>query len=156
MLKQLIKTTILITALFLFAPSAASAFSFGDNGGTYTNDGECDDPRFGGRGMASSLDYANIGHDAVDCEYLYYQDDIYFEQDLELFEDEDAQSDDFYDVEWEESDFGNNNSNYAFNGECDDPRFSGWGMADVLVDGDSGKDSFDCYNLFLDGDIDWN
>lgn len=43
------------------------AISFGDDSGDYANDNECDDIRFEGSGMASSLGTESIGMDASDC-----------------------------------------------------------------------------------------
>ena len=50
--------------------SSTSSFSsgeFGDNSSHWANDGECDDPRFAGSGVASDLQDYNIGRDADDC-----------------------------------------------------------------------------------------
>lgn len=44
---------------------------FGDNSSLWSNDGECDDPRFDGDGMAISLTDENQGRDATDCQQLY-------------------------------------------------------------------------------------
>ncbi|UXN74574.1 hypothetical protein N8D56_05435 [Devosia sp. A8/3-2] len=41
-------------------------------------------------------------------------------------------------------DFGDDSSEWANDGECDDPRFSGEGSADELVDDDILKDATDC------------
>lgn len=45
---------------------------FGDDAGTWANDGECDDPRFEGPGMTTTtlLD-SDIKHDATDCRTAY-------------------------------------------------------------------------------------
>lgn len=50
-------------------------------------------------------------------------------------------------------DFGNNSSQWANDGECDDPRFEGNGMATVLVEADRGRDAADCEALFEAGRI---
>ena len=44
---------------------------FGDDGGEYANDGECDDPRFTGDGMAMFPTAGHILHDASDCSVLF-------------------------------------------------------------------------------------
>ena len=43
------------------------AIDFGDDSGEYANDNECDDIRFEGSGMASSVGTESIGKDASDC-----------------------------------------------------------------------------------------
>ena len=52
-----------------FAPLNAYAqnVSFGDNSSDWANDGECDDPRFAGSGVADILLDEDRGHDANDC-----------------------------------------------------------------------------------------
>ena len=143
------------TSLMLMPHASAQSFSFGDNDSEYAHDGECDDPRFAGPGMANSPSYADIAHDAADCSDLYYDDLVYFYQDLELFEDETSNNDDdFYDVE-ESDEFGNNTSGYAHDGECDDPRFYGSGMASVLSDNDIANDAADCRQQYIQGNIYW-
>jgi hypothetical protein len=45
---------------------------FGDDGGSYAKDGECDDMRFTGPGMtATTLIEDDIMHDATDCRAAY-------------------------------------------------------------------------------------
>ena len=57
-------------------PSVASV-DFGDDNGDWSNDGECDDPRFRGPGMTSTplLD-DDIKHDATDCRTAYERGDL--------------------------------------------------------------------------------
>ncbi len=62
---------ILVTPLTLF-----SQFSFGDDTSAYALDGECDDPRFQGQGMAPILSDDNTGRDATDCRLLFNQSAI--------------------------------------------------------------------------------
>jgi hypothetical protein len=50
-------------------------------------------------------------------------------------------------------DFGDDASRWALDGECDDPRFEGQGMAEYLVDGDIRHDATDCRTLFNRGRI---
>jgi hypothetical protein len=50
-------------------------------------------------------------------------------------------------------DFGDNSSDWANDGECDDPRFEGEGAADTLLDEDNGHDANDCRTLFNEGKI---
>ena len=49
--------------------------------------------------------------------------------------------------------FGNNSSEWAYDGECDDPRFAGPGMADTLLEEDTGSDASDCRDLYRSGSI---
>ena len=49
--------------------------------------------------------------------------------------------------------FGDDSSQWAQDGECDDPRFQGNGMAATPVDGDRLRDATDCRDLFNLGRI---
>ena len=49
--------------------------------------------------------------------------------------------------------FGENTSDYANNEECDDPRFIGPSMAEILLDDDEMRDSADCQAMFEAGTI---
>ena len=53
----------------------------------------------------------------------------------------------------QEPNFGDDSSSWAENGECDDPRFQGSGMADYLIDGDRLNDATDCQALFSLGEV---
>ncbi len=50
-------------------------------------------------------------------------------------------------------DFGDDTSDWARDGECDDPRFRGLGMAAATSPADRGRDATDCRALFESGDI---
>jgi len=52
--------------------------------------------------------------------------------------------------------FGDDSSEWARDGECDDPRFTGAGMARVLLDQDLGRDATDCRTLLEVGRIELN
>ena len=56
------------------APADASRIQWGDDNGSFSNDGECDDKRFDGAGMTSTplLD-SDIKHDASDCRTAFEQ-----------------------------------------------------------------------------------
>lgn len=60
--------------LFVFVAlsccGAAIAQDFGDDTGEFANDGECDDSRFEGEGVAEYLTDEHVGHDATDCQSL--------------------------------------------------------------------------------------
>jgi hypothetical protein len=49
--------------------------------------------------------------------------------------------------------FGDDESKWALDGECDDPRFAGEGMAGTLVDADRFHDATDCRSLYEGGAI---
>lgn len=55
----------------------AASIEWGDNTSRWANDGECDDPRFAGPGMADTLLDADRFHDAEDCRQLYRAGQIY-------------------------------------------------------------------------------
>ncbi len=50
-------------------------------------------------------------------------------------------------------DFGDDSSEWARDGECDDPRFEGEGSAETLVDADAFHDATDCRTLLAPGRI---
>ncbi|HEY5622480.1 MAG TPA: hypothetical protein VIV14_01885 [Gammaproteobacteria bacterium] len=106
---------------------------YGDDSSTWAFDGECDDPRFEGDGMASVLLDDDAYADATDCARLVGQGRIHLRTDA--------------------FDFGDDSSTWAHDGECDDPRFEGEGMASYLIDSDRFHDATDCRNLFDQGRI---
>ena len=60
--------------LLVAAPAVGHAqVDFGDDTSRWANDGECDDPRFEGPGMADKLMEEDRGHDATDCRTLFEQ-----------------------------------------------------------------------------------
>ncbi len=129
---------LILTFLILPAPVSASDIDFGDNSSQWANDGECDDPRFTGQGMADVLLDEDLGRDANDCRTLYSKGRISLVPGA---------------AKNMSVDFGDNSSQWANDGECDDPRFTGQGMADVLLDEDLGRDANDCRALFMSGQI---
>jgi hypothetical protein len=50
-------------------------------------------------------------------------------------------------------DFGDNSSVFANNGQCDDPRFEGTGMASLLLDMDIRGDATDCMSGYRSGQL---
>jgi len=121
------------------------AIDFGDDSSTWSGDGECDDPRFTGTGMASFTDESDLLHDATDCRTLYAAGSIQL-----LAE---AGSTAVISVDTSGVDFGDNSSVWSEDGECDDPRFDGNGMAASLNDSDLFHDASDCESLFGTGSI---
>ena len=55
--------------------------------------------------------------------------------------------------EEESLEFGDDSSEWANDGECDDPRFQGDGMSGTLMDQDQARDATDCRKLFETGRI---
>ena len=126
----------LAAALFL-PPAAATEIDFGDNASYFSHDGECDDRRFRGAGMASQFDWEDATHDASDCRDLYEAGEI------TLWNAEDSLAA----TECDSIDFGSNASKFSHDGVCDDPRFEGLGTAEVLLTGDLEADAADCSRL---------
>ena len=86
---------------------ASGEIEFGDDIGLFAHDGECDDPRFFGAGMAEQFidadEFVSIAemHDATDCRDNLSADRIQFRDDP----------------------YGDDESTFAGNGSCDDPYF---------------------------------
>ena len=119
---------------------AAGEVDFGDDSSPWANDGECDDPRFVGTGMASELVDADLRRDATDCRTLFEAGSIRLVDDGTV-----SAADDI--------DFGDDTSQWANDGECDDPRFAGAGMAGAPVEANRMRDASDCRALFAAGEI---
>jgi hypothetical protein len=120
--------------LTVFALPGYAQVEFGDNRSEWANDGECDDPRFVGDGMASVLLDEDLYADANDCRNLFDAGRIRLRTSTGV-------------------EFGDDRSQWSNDGECDDPRFVGDGMADVLLDDDLYADATDCRSLFETGRI---
>ena len=118
--------------------SAQGRVDFGDDSGDWTLDGECDDPRFEGQGMASVLLDEDRFRDATDCRKLFDEGSIRLSGTA-------GRSGGI--------DFGDDSSTWARDDECDDPRFVGDGMATTLLDEDAFADATDCANLVSQGRI---
>jgi hypothetical protein len=130
-------------------PAAAAAPDFGDDNGSFANDGECDDMRFSGPGMTSTrlLDQ-DIKHDASDCRTAFNQNRLTFKGDnvtaatLVSSTPGDASR-----IQW-----GDDNGSFSNDGECDDKRFDGAGMTSTpLLDSDIKHDATDCRVAFQQG-----
>jgi len=131
----------LAAAAMLFAvaiPSRADVH-FGNDSSEWAFDGECDDPRFIGSGMADILLEEDLLADATDCQQL-------FEAGLIRLRVGDSSVPGAVD-------FGVDTSEWVFDGECDDPRFVGDGMAEVLLEEDLLADATDCRLLYESGRI---
>lgn len=126
------------------APEAAPvAIDFGDDSSEWANDGECDDRRFVGQGMAASFSWANLGRDATDCRMLYDSGSV------RLWNMAEAQAA----TQCTAIDFGDDSGDYANDTECDDIRFEGLGMASGLSETNIRRDATDCRQLCAFGVI---
>ncbi|GHA24689.1 hypothetical protein GCM10007989_20440 [Devosia pacifica] len=122
-----------------------TGIDFGDDSGDWPNDGECDDPRFTGAGMALFPTDQGIGTDASDCRTLFEAGKVRLTGSEQLPETPAQRPADI--------DFGDDDGNWANDGECDDPRFEGQGMAVELVEADRMHDATDCRTLYEAGSI---
>lgn len=135
-----------------YAYTEPEDIDFGDNSSMWADDGECDDPRFAGEGMASFTVEDDRLRDANDCENLYLEGGLTFLEGEII--DPNAAVTAF--IANSEIDFGNNNSVWSDDGECDDPRFSGPGVAAFTDPSDAGQDANDCARLFMEGGLSFN
>lgn len=200
----------LISAPAAFAQDN-DAIDYGDDTSTWANDGECDDPRFEGEGMASGLERVNLLKDATDCRTLLEEGKISFsntqydpnaqvvngtdlgDNSYEFANDDQCDDARFIgagmavspsrdaimrdrddcsygfqlgeltlaselpdpvETTYDDIDFGHDKGGYPGDGECDDPRFSGTGMATIsLENGNIGGDRKDCLAAYKAGDI---
>ena len=119
---------------FLLSSEPAAAVDFGDDASQWSNDGECDDPRFQGPGMtATALLDSDILHDGTDCRQAYDAGRITLRSKV---------------------DFGDDSGSWANDGECDDPRFTGPGMTTTtLLDEDILHDATDCQQAYEAGGL---
>ncbi|WP_375450773.1 hypothetical protein [uncultured Devosia sp.] len=120
-------------------PVATAEIVYGDDTGEYNNDGECDDPRFEGAGVASEPSQDNRMHDATDCRAAVDAGTATFK----VGETNDPAP----------FDFGTDNGRYANDGECDDLRFTGEGMDKKLLPEDISNDATDCRTLVESGSL---
>lgn len=138
------KTLVIFALIGLAACVQAGAnISFGTDAGPYANDGECDDPRFTGGAMAASLNVDNIKNDATDCRELFAASRIRVQRTAAQFTPQQCAS----------VNFGNNSASYANDGECDDPRFTGPGVDEIMLSSDLGTDANDCRALCQAGEV---
>ena len=139
--------------------SPIDAIDFGDDSSEWANDGECDDPRFKGEGSAEELLDADIRKDATDCKAAYEAGTVSLADDNSnanaTTTDTPATGTDTP-AATAEIDFGDDSSEWANDGECDDPRFSGTGSAVELLDADIRKDATDCKTAYDAGTVTFN
>src|SRR5690606_40181235 len=109
------------------------------------------DPRFEGAAMAAELEDVDIARDATDCKTAFEAGEITLRAPAEATEAEAAPAP--APQREAEIDFGDDSSEWANDGECDDPRFQGSAMATTLEDADIGRDATDCRTAFEAGTI---
>lgn len=122
---------------------SGTTVAFGDDTGEYTLDGECDDPRFVGEGMARTVEDSNIMGDATDCAAHFHRGNIRLANGPETFSPDMCAS----------INFGDNSSEWARDGECDDPRFAGPGTDAIMGIADLRADAIDCKRLCESGTV---
>lgn len=138
---------------------AAADIDFGDDSSEWANDGECDDPRFTGEGSADELVDEDIRKDATDCKTAFEDGKVTLVEDTAASEDAAATDDTTTPDEVEIAspidaiDFGDDTSEWANDGECDDPRFTGTGSADELLEADIRHDATDCKAAYEAGTV---
>lgn len=131
--------------VFNQAAWAEIKIDFGSDESEWAEDGECDDARFAGEGMTTTqLIAADIMLDASDCKSQLELDAIALQGISTIEFDED-------DLEVGDPlsaliiDFGDDASEWANDGECDDMRFTGEGMTStILIHADIMHDATDC------------
>lgn len=119
--------------------ASAAQIDFGSDSSEWANDGECDDPRFEGPGMTETtlLDSDRFG-DATDCNNASGAGQ------LTLRSEAPPKRPTSNGVQ-----FGTDSSEWANDGECDDPRFKGPGMTTTtLLESDAYGDATDCKTAF--------
>jgi hypothetical protein len=135
--------------------SPVDAVDWGDDSSEYARDGECDDPRFTGRGMGAEPLESNMRKDAADCRAAYEAGSVSLKDAATPPVDTPAPPT-TPPAATAAVDFGDDSSEWAKDGECDDPRFQGTGAADELVDADLRKDATDCQAAFDAGTVTLN
>jgi hypothetical protein len=143
--------TVLLWASLLAATAAPPVLAqgyvdFGVNTSRWAFDGECDDPRFVGPGAADVLVAEDFMADAADCEAAFRIGSIWLQDEGMPIKMPMAPQPGFID-------FGVNSSRWAFDGECDDPRFAGPGAAAVLAPENIMADAADCEAAFRMGSV---
>ena len=131
---------------------AGDSIDFGDDSSSWANDGECDDPRFVGEGVADILLEEDRYADASDCRGLYQRGLVELGASFSSQGSVAGGREERGRIEAGDSiDFGDDSSSWANDGECDDPRFVGEGVADILLEEDRYADASDCRGLYQRG-----
>ena len=120
-------------AMFEFGSDDLDQIDLGD----WNFDGQCDDPRFVGGGMADPTYTALAGRDASDCRTLHEAGTIRLRQAREM----------------DRLSFGDDTGDWARDGECDDPSFEGPGMGATDSQEHLLSDASDCRDAFAAGTV---
>lgn len=138
----------------------SGTINFGDDTGLWSHDGECDDPRFEGPGLAETLSDDDTFHDATDCRAAYEAGTVTLVDNpvtapmLNQMPVIETRTNTMSVTSEPAIDFGDNTGLWADDGECDDPRFTGEGMAEMeLYSMNMGHDANDCRSAFEAGTI---
>ncbi|QPH52551.1 hypothetical protein [Pontivivens ytuae] len=123
--------------------AVAQSIKFGDDSNQWANDGECDDPRFVGEGMAASLAAESVLTDASDCAMLFDAGMIRMVRTRAEADVSECRS----------ISFGDDSSEWSNDNECDDPRFTGPGIHSIMNAEDLMGDATDCRALCESGDV---
>ncbi len=168
--------------LALAIPVSAQEIDFGDNTSQWANDQECDDMRFEGPGMTTTILLGgDIGHDAADCQAAFEAGNLVLAQSVAQSVTETMAETSAGTVtatlpgisgdsktlaesvrgapgvtlaENLLSDgvqFGDDSGQWANDGECDDRRFFGAGMAGSISWGSLARDATDCAAAYQAG-----
>jgi hypothetical protein len=145
-----IAATLALVAL-PFPALAADPPNFGDDAGRFAKDGECDDMRFDGAGMTSTLLIdSDILHDATDCRAAFNQGRLKYLGGYRNGQPPASTGSTRRDasrIQW-----GDDSGKYSKDGECDDKRFTGPGMTTTpLLDSDIQHDATDCRAAYQQG-----
>jgi hypothetical protein len=138
----------------LAAPVAAQSIPWGDDNGRWSNDGECDDPRFEGPGMsATALLDEDIKHDATDCRTAFEAGRIVVKGQGQAQTRSLPAQVATAQLMIDGINYGDDSGEWAHDGECDDRRFFGPGMAQDISWGHVGKDATDCSAALAQGTV---
>lgn len=141
-------------AIFLSTtPAFAQTVDFGSDTSQWSNDGECDDPRFTGPGMTTTtLLEADIRADATDCKTAFDAGAITLIGGDVV---DPPATPDAPDVPANPAaiNFGDDSGDWPKDGECDDRRFYGSAMASNLGWAFVGRDATDCKAALAAGSI---
>ena len=125
-------------------PGRTQGIAFGDDSGERAFDGECDDPRFEGEGVADTVESGHVLKDASDCRDAVRKSSARLESGRALQDSLDGTTADGLNL-------GDDSGEWAFDGECDDPRFEGEGVADAVAAENVLRDATDCGRALRDG-----
>ena len=129
-----------VIACLATGPAFAQEINFGDDSSVWANDGECDDARFTGPALTSTLLLEeDVLADATDCRIGFEAGDLKL---LGVAADGTVE-------------FGNDSGEWSNDGECDDMRFEGPGMTARFLLQQEGimTDATDCRDAFNAGQL---